>query len=130
MDESSGLELILGVIGPQLPLPGCCSGSSPQLPSAGLHCSQGSSQLRFSFADNQRCCSGVALPVVSRLKFSGVLQIAGELVLLLHPPEGVGDHCQLTTFCLPSPALSLGKALVCWHTCTCGMFRVLQDVCR
>lgn len=27
MDESSGLELILGVGGPQLPVPGCCSGS-------------------------------------------------------------------------------------------------------
>lgn len=117
MDETSGLELILGVVRPQLPLPGCCSGTS-----AGLHCSQGSSQLRFPFADNQRYCSGVALPVVSRLKFSRVLQIAGKLVLLLQPPEGVRDHCQFTIFsCLPSPALALGKTLgllvhMClWH---------------
>lgn len=117
MDESSGLELILGVVRPQLPLPGCCSGTS-----AGLHCSQGSSQLRFPFADNQRYCSGVALPVVSRLKFSRVLQIAGKLVLLLQPPEGVRDYCQFTIFsCLPSPALALGKTLgllvhMClWH---------------
>lgn len=80
-----------------------------QLTSAGLHCSQGSSQLRFSFADNPRHCSGVALPVVSRLIFSRVLHIAEGLMLLLQPPEGVREHCQLTIFsCLSSPALALG----------------------
>lgn len=105
MDESSGLELILEVVGPLLPVPGCCSSSSPQQGSTAPR----AAQLRFSFADNPRYCSGVALPVVSRLTFSRVLHIADGLMLSLQPPEGVREHCQLTIFsCLSSPALALG----------------------
>lgn len=99
--------------------------------------SQGSSHLRFSFADSQRDCSGIALPVVSRLTFSRVLHIAGGSVLLLKPSEGVRDHCQLSIFsCLPSPTSALGKALgllvlMClWHVQGAAGRLSLSQGCR